>query len=197
MTKRVFEINGHDFDTFEGFYDEIGRKVLDDTSWGRNLDAFNDVLRGGFGTPDDGFVLRWLNSDRSRDVLGYPATIRYLEEKVRRCHPANVDYVRADLESAHRGEGQTLFLFGRRDPRTTARRLLCNFPRNVWLVHPTRLIVVDLFDDLVPATCGDTVSIFDEERMIIEVSRPKLGALVCQPQMNGDFGVEEVRVVWR
>ncbi|MGO9833444.1 MAG: barstar family protein [Polyangiaceae bacterium] len=58
MAKRVFEINGHDFDTIEGFYDEIGRKVFDDTSWGRNLDAFNDVLRGGFGTPEEGFVLR-------------------------------------------------------------------------------------------------------------------------------------------
>jgi len=109
MAKRVFEINGHDFDTLEGFYDEIGRKVLDDSSWGRNLDAFNDVLRGGFGTPEEGFVLRWLNSDRSQSALGFPATTRYLEEKVRRCHPSNVDDVRADLESALRGEGQTLF----------------------------------------------------------------------------------------
>ena len=69
----------------------------------------DDVLRGGFGTPDGGFVLRWLNSDRSRSTLAYPATLRYLEGKVRRCHPSNVGYVRADLESARRGEGQTLF----------------------------------------------------------------------------------------
>jgi RNAse (barnase) inhibitor barstar len=107
-SKRVFEINGNAFDDLAGFFDEIQRNLLG-APWGRNLDAFNDVLRGGFGTPDEGFVLRWLNSDRSRSVLGYPATIRYLEDKIRRCHPSNVSYVRADLESAHRGEGPTLF----------------------------------------------------------------------------------------
>jgi len=109
MAKRVFEINGNAFDSLDGFYDEVGRNVLNDGRWGRNLDAFNDVLRGGFGTPDEGFVLRWLNSEHSRSALGYPATIRYLEEKLGRCHPANVNYVRADLECARRGEGPTLF----------------------------------------------------------------------------------------
>jgi RNAse (barnase) inhibitor barstar len=108
MGKRIFEIDGNAFDDLEGFYDEIQRCLLT-APWGRNLDAFNDVLRGGFGTPDEGFVLRWLHSDRSRSALGYPETIRYLEDKVRRCHPANVGFVRAELESAHRREGQTLF----------------------------------------------------------------------------------------
>jgi hypothetical protein len=108
MSKRVFEINGNAFDDLEGFFDAIQRTLLT-APWGRNLNAFNDVLRGGFGTPDGGFVLRWLNSDRSRSVLGFPATILYLGEKMERCHPSNVGHVRADLESARRGEGQTLF----------------------------------------------------------------------------------------
>ena len=103
MSKRVFEINGNAFDDLEGFYDEIQRSLLT-APWGRNLDAFNDVLRGGFGTPDEGFVLRWLNSDRSRSALGYPATIRELEGRIGRC-----GFVPADLESARRGVGQTLF----------------------------------------------------------------------------------------
>jgi RNAse (barnase) inhibitor barstar len=109
MAKRVIEIDGNAFDTLEGFYDEVGRAILDDRGWARNLDAFSDILRGGFGTPDEGFVLRWLNSPRSERMLGYPATIEYLEEKILRCHPSNVVSVQADLESAHRGEGQTLF----------------------------------------------------------------------------------------
>lgn len=108
MSKRVFEIDGNAFDDLEGFFDEIERSLLT-APWGRNLDAFNDVLRGGFGTPDGGFILRWLHSDRSRSVLGYPATIRYLEEGVRSCHPSNVDYVRAELEATRRGERQVLF----------------------------------------------------------------------------------------
>ena len=105
MSKRVFEIDGNAFDDLEGFYDEIERKLLT-APWGRNLDAFNDVLRGGFGSPDEGFVLRWLNSDRSRSSLGYPATIRYLEGKILRCRPSNVGFVRADLESAHRAKAR-------------------------------------------------------------------------------------------
>jgi len=109
MGKRVVELDGNAFDTLEGFFNEVGRALLHDAHWGRNLDAFNDILRGGFGTPDEGFVLRWLNSSRSQDVLGYPATIRYLEDKILQCHPSNLVSVQAHLESARRGEGQTLF----------------------------------------------------------------------------------------
>ena len=85
MTKPVYDIDGRDFDTLEGFYDHIGERLLGGTRWGRNLDAFNDVLRGGFGTPAGGFVLRWRNSDRSRTMLGFPATVAYLEHKLQRC----------------------------------------------------------------------------------------------------------------
>ncbi len=107
--KPVFEIDGAAFDSLEGFYDEVSRKLIPDVYWGRNLDAFNDILRGGFGTPEGGFVLRWLNSARSREVLGYPATAQYLAAKAGRCHPANVAAVMEDLRACRRGEGQTLF----------------------------------------------------------------------------------------
>ena len=60
--KRVYEIDGVDFTSLEGFYDEISKKLIPNVAWGRNLDAFNDILRGGFGTPREGFVLRWKNS---------------------------------------------------------------------------------------------------------------------------------------
>lgn len=107
--KPVLEIDGNAFDSLEGFYDEVSRKLIPDVYWGRNLDAFNDILRGGFGTPEGGFVLRWVNAARSRGVLGYPATAQYLEAKAGRCHPSNVVAVMADLEACRRGEGSTLF----------------------------------------------------------------------------------------
>jgi RNAse (barnase) inhibitor barstar len=107
--KPVLEVDGANFDTLDGFYDEVERRLMPGVYWGRNLDAFNDILRGGFGTPEGGFVLRWVNSARSRACLGFPETIRYVEAKVRRCHPSNVPSVQADLEAARRGEGQTLF----------------------------------------------------------------------------------------
>jgi RNAse (barnase) inhibitor barstar len=106
--KPIFEIDGSRFDTLEGFYDEVSAELVS-APWGRNLDAFNDILRGGFGTPDGGFALRWTSSERSRVVLGFEATVRFLEDKLQRCHPTNVPSVAADLEAARRGEGQTLF----------------------------------------------------------------------------------------
>ncbi|HLL24434.1 MAG TPA: barstar family protein [Kofleriaceae bacterium] len=108
MPKPVFEIDGRKIDSLEAFFDEVS-KVLVTALWGRNLDAFNDVLRGGFGTPDGGFVLRWINSAESRVALGYGATVRYLELKSSRCHPDSVAYVAAELDAARQGEGQTIF----------------------------------------------------------------------------------------
>jgi RNAse (barnase) inhibitor barstar len=69
---KVYEIDGRDFATLEEFYDVIGRVLIPGATWGHNLDALNDILRGGFGTPDDGFVLRWVHSALSRERLGIP-----------------------------------------------------------------------------------------------------------------------------
>ena len=105
----ILEIDGTAFDDLAGFYEEVSRKLVPGSFWGRNLDAFNDILRGGFGTPEGGFVLRWLNAERSKEQLGFPETVRYLERKLHTCHPQNVSYVTEDLATARRGEGQTLF----------------------------------------------------------------------------------------
>jgi hypothetical protein len=58
MPKPILEIHGSCFDTLNGFWDEFSVRLIPGTNWGRNLNAFNDILRGGFGTPDGGFKLR-------------------------------------------------------------------------------------------------------------------------------------------
>lgn len=70
MPKPVYTIDGRDLVTLEEFLGVVGRVVVPGAPWGHNLDAFNDILRGGFGTPDGGFVLRWVNSSLSRERLG-------------------------------------------------------------------------------------------------------------------------------
>ena len=80
--KRVYEIDGAEFSSVEEFFDEISRKLIPDATWGTNLDAFNDILRGGFGTPEGGFVLRWLNSNASREQLGFAETVRQLRRRL-------------------------------------------------------------------------------------------------------------------
>ena len=106
---KTYEIDGEHFSTLEAFYDEISRVVVPGASWGRNLDAFNDILRGGFGTPDEGFVLRWKNHDVSRQRLAYPETVRQLENRLERCHPTNRASVRDALDRARAGQGPTVF----------------------------------------------------------------------------------------
>lgn len=48
--KKRFTINGDNFSDFEGFTWEFSEKVLSNKHiWKGNLDAFTDILCGGFG----------------------------------------------------------------------------------------------------------------------------------------------------
>jgi RNAse (barnase) inhibitor barstar len=105
----VFELEGDRIETLDDFYDELSRVLLRGARWGRNLDAFDDVLNGGFGTPESAFLIRWRDHARSRLALGYPETVRQLTLRLARCHPANRENVAADLELARRGAGATVF----------------------------------------------------------------------------------------
>jgi RNAse (barnase) inhibitor barstar len=107
--KPVYEIDGSQFSTLEGFYDEVSRVLIPGANWGRNLNAFNDILRGGFGTPEGGFVLRWKDSKLSRERLGYSETVRQLQMQLQRCHPTNRERVARDLDEATQGRGDTAF----------------------------------------------------------------------------------------
>ena len=104
----VLVIDGANFSDFDGFAREFSR-LLRNYTWRGNLDAFNDLLRGGFGTPENGWVLRWLNSESSRAALGYEETARRLEGLLVTCHPSNRSKIEARISSARRSEGPTLF----------------------------------------------------------------------------------------
>ena len=109
ILRPTYEIDGANFSTLEEFYDEIGRVLLPGKAWGRNLDAFNDVLRGGFGTPENGFVFRWKNSDQSRVRLGFAETVRQLEHRLSTAHNSNRSSIEHDLKRAKSGHGTTVF----------------------------------------------------------------------------------------
>jgi hypothetical protein len=96
------------FDDFAGFAREFSR-LLDDYEWRGNLDAFNDILRGGFGTPDQPWTFLWLNSARSQRVLGHEAAAQRFEGLLTTAHPSNHARIRRELERARSGQGQTVF----------------------------------------------------------------------------------------
>jgi hypothetical protein len=105
---QVLVLDGSTFDDLLGFQRAFSTFLVD-YDWHGNLDAFNDLLRGGFGTPEGGFVLRWLHSARSRKALGYDATVTHLERLLETCHPDNVQRVQSELAAARCNQGPTLF----------------------------------------------------------------------------------------
>ena len=106
---KTYLINGENFSTLAEFYDAIEKVLIPNSTWGRNFDAFNDILSGGFGTPVEGFELVWKNSNVSRIELGYDETVRVLSQRLLDCHPANRESVAKQIEDARHKTGPTVF----------------------------------------------------------------------------------------
>ncbi len=106
---REFEIDGRHTTSLSAFFAEFGRVLLPGVFWGQNLDALDDVLYGGFGTPDEGFVIRWRYSAEARKTLGYPETIRQLEFRLAHCDPSYREPVERELSLAKACTGPTVF----------------------------------------------------------------------------------------
>lgn len=72
--REVFILDGRRFSSMAGFYDEVGRVFT--CGLGRkigwNLNAFNDILRGGFGQHEYGqpIHIQWLAYEKSVRDLG-------------------------------------------------------------------------------------------------------------------------------
>ena len=109
MEKQTFIIDGAQFSSLEEFAQYFSNLVFRGHKWGGNLDAFNDMLRGGFGSPEGGFIIRWQNSVLSRQSLGYAETIKWIEEHLQTCDPGNVPHLQQRLVEAKQGRGETLF----------------------------------------------------------------------------------------
>jgi len=69
--KKHFELDGSKMKNLDQFYDEVEKTLTKSFKMGRNLDALNDVLRGGFGVFDSGesIVLTWKHSKKSKAEL--------------------------------------------------------------------------------------------------------------------------------
>lgn len=105
-------IDGNAFHDLNGFYDEAQRKLTDDfKGFGRNLDALNDIFRGGFGRfgPGEPVTIAWKHADKSRVDLGREETMRYVVDRIAKCHPSNVPLFKKRLDELSAGKGQTLF----------------------------------------------------------------------------------------
>ena len=83
MNKQTIIINGNNFSDLESFYDEIDRVLTKDLNWdtGHNLDAFNDLLRGGFGVYEyeEQVKIIWTKFSEGKKKLGDELTDTIIE----------------------------------------------------------------------------------------------------------------------
>lgn len=106
MTSCVYEIDGNDFSSLEGFFEAVWPLLAGERYSGRtNLDAFNDIL----SWPEAPYSLVWKNSEVSRRWLDHREIARKLERMLKTCHPSNRDDVSQRLQEARTGKGPTMF----------------------------------------------------------------------------------------
>ena len=105
----VVLIDGLRFASLREFWDEVGRELQLGMAWGRELDAFDDVLGSASGVLARGGTVRWLASEASRRQLGFEATVQRLTERLE-AGPVSLRRERRQvLEDFTHGKGLTLF----------------------------------------------------------------------------------------
>ena len=112
MTKTL-SIIGRNIADIPTFYAEINRVFMADEEWrlADSLDAFNDLLYGGYGAIEGRERVRivWQDMAASRSALGFQATRAFLVGKLQRPDLFNVDVIGRQLDALDRGTGHTYF----------------------------------------------------------------------------------------
>ena len=80
---KTFILDGNNFSDMEGFYREIDKLLTKNLQWktGHNLNAFNDLLCGGFNVHEynEPITIRWINYGKSKKDLGDEMVLILLE----------------------------------------------------------------------------------------------------------------------
>lgn len=73
MNLSTYIINGTKFKSKKGFYNYVEKLFTENLNWkiGRNLNAFDDILDGGFGKHDcgDKIIVKWINYKKSEERI--------------------------------------------------------------------------------------------------------------------------------
>lgn len=111
--KKEIIIDGNNFSTLEEFYNEVDRKFTKELDFktGHNLNAFSDILTGGFGVHEyeESIKVIWSNAQKSEINFGWDATIEFLNNKIKTCHSSDIDVVKEDIKRAEKHLGDTLY----------------------------------------------------------------------------------------
>ena len=110
MSKKIYTIDGAKFANFEEFRDTLNQEFAFTLEWNGNFDALSDLLEGGYGTPEEGFIVRWLNFGQSKDALGYQETLHWLESVLSRVHPSGRESWETRIALSKQNQGEALWM---------------------------------------------------------------------------------------
>jgi RNAse (barnase) inhibitor barstar len=112
MVKKI-TIYGRNINDITSFYAEVNRVFMQTENWeiGESLDAFNDLLYGGFGaiSGNEPVELIWTDAAISADSLGYLTTKAYYKNKLHPGSPFNKEHFNDKLKELESGNSQTYF----------------------------------------------------------------------------------------
>ena len=106
-------IEGKNITDIATFYQEINRIFMSNENWeiAPSLDAFNDLLYGGFGAIDskEPTTLIWKNFEENRKTLGLKTTKKFYESKLTAPEIYNINFVKGKITALESGNGSTYF----------------------------------------------------------------------------------------
>ncbi|SJN49467.1 hypothetical protein FM107_18760 [Sphingobacterium sp. JB170] len=86
---------------------------MQDVDWklGHSLDAFSDLLYGGFGLIEstEPIDLVWLNFEKNRTDLGRELTLNHYRQKLLKPNIFNMEIIDAQIDELEQGRGKTYF----------------------------------------------------------------------------------------
>lgn len=110
---KTFTIHGENFSDISGFYGEVNRIFMQGETWqlGESLDAFDDLLYGGFGAlaNEKEIWLVWRGFEKSKVDLGLQATKDFYLQKLRQPQVYNAEWARQKLAGLEAGTEKTYF----------------------------------------------------------------------------------------
>lgn len=106
-------IEGKNITNIETFYDEVNRVFMLNENWkiAQSLDAFNDLLYGGFGEINgkENIRLIWKNIEENQKSLGVQTTLEFYQNKLKSPEIFNQNFVINKINELENGLGLTFF----------------------------------------------------------------------------------------
>ncbi|WP_312323550.1 ribonuclease inhibitor [Soonwooa sp.] len=111
--KKEILIDGSKIVDKTSLYTELNNKLMPNENWklGESLDAFNDLLYGGFGEINGNEPIRliWKDFLRMKELFGHDFTLNFYHEKLKYPNSYNKNLIKNSIKELNAGTGKTYF----------------------------------------------------------------------------------------